>query len=102
MQQQWVTQGLCFLKLVSSLCVLQQGMLLSPPQFTNSRLSCSKYLFIINSYFDNDVFYVCEIVLTYFKLYFELSQTNIAQISQFILDQLYNNWKAGKIEGSII
>ena len=24
----------------------------------------------------------------------------IAQISEFILHQLYNNWKVGKIEGS--
>ena len=73
-------KGLYFLvgdlKGVSSVCVLQWGNLLflvqtvfttsPPPQFTNSQLSCSKFLFIITSYFDNDVFYVHEIVLTYF------------------------------------
>ena len=32
------------------------------PQFTNSQLSCPKFLFIITSYIDNDVFYVHEIV----------------------------------------
>ena len=29
-----------------------------------------------------------------------MSQKNIVQISEFILNQLYNNWKVDKIEGS--
>ena len=110
-------KGLCFLvgdlKGVSHVCVLQWGNLLflvqtvfitSPPPTSpipnyhvQNFSSLSLDILIMMFFLSVQIFTIFFIFLITF---WNVPQKNIVQISEFILHQLYNIWKVGKIKGS--